>query len=106
MLRYSFVLNIESATRNVETPAPALAKGVARLKVSGDDDDDQGVSSGAESVDITPAVTPKRRIDVAAEYSSHQKSRETLNLVVVGHVDAGKSTLMGHLLYALGQVNE
>ncbi|KAJ1869268.1 hypothetical protein LPJ71_012168, partial [Coemansia sp. S17] len=107
MLRDSFVLNIESATRSVETPAPALAKGVARLKVSGDDDDDdQGVSSGAESVDITPAVTPKRRIDVAAEYSSHQKSRETLNLVVVGHVDAGKSTLMGHLLYALGQVNE
>ncbi|KAJ2880793.1 hypothetical protein H4R27_004507 [Coemansia aciculifera] len=89
-----------------ENPAPALAKGVARLKVSGDDDDDQGISSGAESIEITPAVTPKRRIDVVAEYSAHQKSRETLNLVVVGHVDAGKSTLMGHLLYALGQVNE
>ncbi|KAJ2817553.1 hypothetical protein FBU31_006185, partial [Coemansia sp. 'formosensis'] len=97
---------IEFVSRSVETPVPALAKGVARLKVGGDDDDDQSVSSGAESVEVTPAVTPKRRIDVVAEYSAHQKTRETLNLVVVGHVDAGKSTLMGHVLYALGQVNE
>jgi elongation factor 1 alpha-like protein len=28
-----------------------------------------------------------------------------INLVVVGHVDAGKSTLMGHLLHRLGQVS-
>ena len=29
-----------------------------------------------------------------------------LNMVVVGHVDAGKSTLMGHLLYDLGDVSQ
>ncbi|KAL3125891.1 hypothetical protein niasHT_009420 [Heterodera trifolii] len=29
-----------------------------------------------------------------------------LNLVVVGHVDAGKSTMVGHLLYQLGGVEE
>ncbi|KAJ2790391.1 hypothetical protein GGI18_001826 [Coemansia linderi] len=98
------------AAAAVPSPKPSKpkpkAKGVARLKVGGDDNDDQAVSSGAESAEITPAVTPKRRIDVVAEYSVHQKNRETLNLVVVGHVDAGKSTLMGHVLYALGQVNE
>ena len=27
-------------------------------------------------------------------------------LVCLGHVDAGKSTLMGHLLYQLGNVNK
>ena len=27
-------------------------------------------------------------------------------MVVIGHVDAGKSTLMGHLLYKLGVVSE
>jgi len=27
-------------------------------------------------------------------------------MVVIGHVDAGKSTLMGHLLLDLGQVNQ
>jgi elongation factor 1 alpha-like protein len=30
--------------------------------------------------------------------------KEQLHLVVVGHVDAGKSTMMGHLLYDLGNV--
>jgi elongation factor 1 alpha-like protein len=30
--------------------------------------------------------------------------KEALHLVVVGHVDAGKSTLMGRVLHALGQV--
>lgn len=29
-----------------------------------------------------------------------------MNMVVIGHVDAGKSTLMGHLLYLVGQVNK
>eukprot|EP01028_Stygiella_incarcerata_P009888 TRINITY_DN4879_c0_g1_i1.p1 TRINITY_DN4879_c0_g1~~TRINITY_DN4879_c0_g1_i1.p1 ORF type:complete len:493 (-),score=149.67 TRINITY_DN4879_c0_g1_i1:132-1610(-) len=32
--------------------------------------------------------------------------KEHLNVVVVGHVDAGKSTLMGHLLYNVGNVAE
>ena len=32
------------------------------------------------------------------------KAKDLLNLVVVGHVDSGKSTLMGHLLVELGQV--
>ncbi|KAJ1821040.1 hypothetical protein LPJ60_002864, partial [Coemansia sp. RSA 2675] len=100
------VLEANKGEGDAKMKTPALAKGVARLKVGGDDNDDQAVSSGAESAEITPAVTPKRRIDVVAEYSVHQKNRETLNLVVVGHVDAGKSTLMGHVLYALGQVNE
>lgn len=30
--------------------------------------------------------------------------KEKLDLVVIGHVDAGKSTMMGHLLYDLGNV--
>jgi elongation factor 1 alpha-like protein len=32
------------------------------------------------------------------------KADRTLNLVIIGHVDSGKSTLMGHLLFKLGQV--
>jgi elongation factor 1 alpha-like protein len=35
-----------------------------------------------------------------------QSGKDRLNLIVVGHVDAGKSTLMGHLLTLLGDVNE
>lgn len=32
--------------------------------------------------------------------------KQHLHMVVIGHVDAGKSTLMGHLLYDLGSVSQ
>jgi elongation factor 1 alpha-like protein len=32
--------------------------------------------------------------------------KEHLNMVVIGHVDAGKSTIMGHMLFLLGQVSQ
>ncbi len=34
------------------------------------------------------------------------REKPHLNLVVVGHVDHGKSTLFGHLLYKLGVVDD
>jgi len=37
---------------------------------------------------------------MAAENKKH------LGLVVVGHVDAGKSTTTGHLMFELGGINE
>lgn len=42
----------------------------------------------------------------AAERSSGASGRRGLHLVVMGHVDAGKSTLMGRLLHDLGQVSQ
>ncbi|KAJ2702949.1 hypothetical protein FB645_004073 [Coemansia sp. IMI 203386] len=97
-------------------PGPAsVAKGIDQLKISSDTSRPQsqqgtvsnpGTGTVTPSEDAVPLVKSKRRIDVVAEYSKYQKDRDTLNLVVVGHVDAGKSTLMGHLLYAMGQVNE
>ena len=49
----------------------------------------------------------KNKIDASEEYNKiHSGSQKNLiNLVVVGHVDSGKSTLMGHLLVELGQVS-
>ncbi|VDK82021.1 unnamed protein product [Litomosoides sigmodontis] len=35
-----------------------------------------------------------------------QQGKPIVNVVIVGHVDAGKSTLMGHLLYQVGNVDE
>ncbi|CAM5101196.1 unnamed protein product [Eretmochelys imbricata] len=48
----------------------------------------------------------RQQIDVKAELEKRQEGKQLLNLVVIGHVDAGKSTLMGHLLYLLGNVNK
>lgn len=47
-----------------------------------------------------------RALQTSKEYSEFVKnSRPCVNMVVVGHVDAGKSTLVGHLLYKLGQIS-
>uniref|UniRef100_A0A915Q7Z2 Tr-type G domain-containing protein n=1 Tax=Setaria digitata TaxID=48799 RepID=A0A915Q7Z2_9BILA len=35
-----------------------------------------------------------------------QEIKPIVNVVIVGHVDAGKSTLIGHLLYQVGRVDE
>ncbi len=38
-------------------------------------------------------------------YTHQISDQETsLNLVIIGHVDSGKSTLTGHLLFKLGEV--
>ncbi|KAK4872556.1 hypothetical protein RN001_014585 [Aquatica leii] len=51
--------------------------------------------------------TKDNKLDVAEHYKKERGgAREHLYMVVIGHVDAGKSTLMGHLLCALGQVNQ
>ncbi|XP_065338955.1 protein HBS1 isoform X1 [Cloeon dipterum] len=42
-----------------------------------------------------------------ARYNEERSgTKPLLHMVVIGHVDAGKSTLMGHLLFDLGQVNQ
>ncbi|KZC12092.1 HBS1-like protein, partial [Dufourea novaeangliae] len=49
--------------------------------------------------------TNEEKVDALKVYKSKRgDSKEQLHLVVVGHVDAGKSTLLGRLLCDLGQV--
>ena len=51
-------------------------------------------------------VMRKGEINAAEEFKKNRgDAKESLNLVVIGHVDSGKSTLMGHLLFQLGQVS-
>jgi elongation factor 1 alpha-like protein len=56
----------------------------------------------------SPRTTPRKgALNVLDEFKEKMKEgKPHLNLVVIGHVDAGKSTLMGHFLYELGQINE
>lgn len=35
-------------------------------------------------------------------WNADPNNKDHLNMVVIGHVDAGKSTTMGHLLFKLG----
>uniref|UniRef100_UPI0037E76145 HBS1-like protein isoform X1 n=2 Tax=Semicossyphus pulcher TaxID=241346 RepID=UPI0037E76145 len=70
-------------------------------------------SKGSNGDEPSSAPTPARSsgkarqtINIKAELEKRQGGKPLLNLVVIGHVDAGKSTLMGHLLYLLGNVNK
>uniref|UniRef100_A0A8C5KSY8 HBS1-like protein n=1 Tax=Jaculus jaculus TaxID=51337 RepID=A0A8C5KSY8_JACJA len=65
----------------------------------------------AEEQNLTPTPGKKSsklrpQMDIRAELEKRQGGKQLLNLVVIGHVDAGKSTLMGHMLYLLGHVNK
>uniref|UniRef100_A0A2K5IH55 Tr-type G domain-containing protein n=1 Tax=Colobus angolensis palliatus TaxID=336983 RepID=A0A2K5IH55_COLAP len=65
----------------------------------------------SEEQSSTPALVKKsgklrQQLDVKAELEKRQGGKQLLNLVVIGHVDAGKSTLMGHMLYLLGNINK
>nr|CDS28822.1 eukaryotic release factor 3 (erfs) [Hymenolepis microstoma] len=55
-----------------------------------------------------PTKPPDRSalINAYEEKMSSGKEKEIINLVVVGHVDAGKSTLMGNVLLQLGLVSD
>lgn len=49
----------------------------------------------------------ENKVDAIKQYSDERGSeKDHLYIVVIGHVDAGKSTLMGRLLCDLGEVNQ
>ena len=47
----------------------------------------------------------KAAASALAEARGADAGKEGINLVIIGHVDAGKSTLMGHLLFKLGRID-
>ena len=52
------------------------------------------------------AVTNEQAADVDDEILEEVYGKEHVNLIFIGHVDAGKSTLGGSILYATGMVDE
>jgi len=66
------------------------------------------VQASEQTVEDAKSFKQKEnKTDVVAQYKKERgSSKEHLHMVVIGHVDAGKSTLMGHLLCSLGQVNQ
>ncbi|KAL1836617.1 hypothetical protein VTJ49DRAFT_4878 [Mycothermus thermophilus] len=62
--------------------------------------------AGAEEPKAVEAPLPKsRNLDVLSEFERH-KGKKSASFVVVGHVDAGKSTMMGRLLLDLKVVDQ
>ncbi len=52
-----------------------------------------------------PVVRQKKGVDIPKDFRPHDP-REHLNIVFIGHVDAGKSTMSGQILIKTGQVSQ
>ncbi|KAG6013138.1 hypothetical protein E4U43_007473 [Claviceps pusilla] len=67
---------------------------------------DTGLVNSVSNLKVSDAPPPKSKgLDVVKEYEK-SNSKKSISFVVVGHVDAGKSTLMGRLLLELKYVQE
>ncbi|XP_032528780.2 protein HBS1 [Danaus plexippus] len=65
--------------------------------------------SRTDQVDDSKSVTKlkENKTDPNVQYSNERKSdKDHLYIIVIGHVDAGKSTLMGRILCDLGEVSQ
>ena len=101
----------DTKKRNVDTPPhqpqrkrqpPVLRKArSAPLKISTD------ASTPQKTLIEIPTVEEVEEEEVQpVKVRTRNSVKKRLTLVVVGHVDAGKSTLMGHLLYSLDVVSK
>ncbi|KAK0049171.1 eukaryotic peptide chain release factor GTP-binding subunit ERF3A [Biomphalaria pfeifferi] len=68
----------------------------------GDKDDDEMVDED-DDTDDTDVEKPKKKPKAPGQPKIR---KEHLNVVFIGHVDAGKSTIGGHLLYLTGMVDK
>ncbi|KIW22156.1 translation elongation factor Tu [Cladophialophora immunda] len=88
----------KAQTAKAATSATSKAKDTNRAK--------SALAGGMHELSIQDAPKIKsKNIDVLAEYQKN-KRKNAANFVVIGHVDAGKSTLMGRLLFDLKAVDQ
>ncbi|KAI1429873.1 hypothetical protein F5Y12DRAFT_709877 [Xylaria sp. FL1777] len=67
---------------------------------------EEGTIDGIKAMTVDDTPLPKsKNLDVLSEFEK-AKNKKNASFVVVGHVDAGKSTLMGRLLLDLGVVDQ
>jgi elongation factor 1 alpha-like protein len=86
-----------------------LSKEMGKLSVSGETPLKLSSSGELKIPSSSKKAIPKQMPDVKRaktlkELKEGKQDKANISMVVIGHVDAGKSTLMGHLLLKLGFV--
>ncbi|KAG5937374.1 hypothetical protein E4U53_008207 [Claviceps sorghi] len=101
------VLAAQAKAGKKATPAPkASAHTVKRVSKGTVAPQDTGLVNSVSNLKVSDVPPPKSKgLDVVKEYEK-SNSKKSISFVVVGHVDAGKSTLMGRLLLELKYVQE
>ncbi|KAL4979074.1 hypothetical protein BDW66DRAFT_128515 [Aspergillus desertorum] len=92
------VLNAQSSAKGFKSKQPA-PKSEGDKKAA-------GLAGEIGNLSVAEKVNVKsKNLDVLSEYKK-SKRKNAMNFVVIGHVDAGKSTLMGRLLAELKAVDQ
>ncbi|KAK8053508.1 P-loop containing nucleoside triphosphate hydrolase protein [Apiospora saccharicola] len=79
---------------------------ISSKKNGGHDTKINQASEGVKAMNVDDAPLPKsKNLNVLKEYKN-SKAKKSVSFIVVGHVDAGKSTLMGRLLLDLNVVDQ
>ncbi|KAF4345963.1 SUP35-eukaryotic peptide chain release factor GTP-binding subunit [Fusarium beomiforme] len=102
-----------AAVKAIEKTGEKAGKAAAAVKTSGKTSPSPG--SGRNSPTAGEKKTATREVDAVEKEQAADVDQETLkeiygkehvNIIFMGHVDAGKSTLGGSILYATGMVDE
>ena len=134
MVQYEIYFFSETPVRQ-QKQYEALSTRITTLKISERPDRSVSPQKSSKSTMDSPSVTPRQGVSPVAtarryegsssitstlkrraapvdrtttlrDYNERLEGRDLLSLVVVGHVDAGKSTLMGHLLVKLKVIDD
>ncbi|KAL4970731.1 putative translation elongation factor EF-1 subunit [Aspergillus stella-maris] len=91
---------------NAQSSAKGFKSKQAAAKPQGDKKGQADLAGGMSNLTVTEKVNVKsKNLDVLSEYKKWNR-KNAMNFVVIGHVDAGKSTLMGRLLADLKAVDQ
>lgn len=93
----------EEAVINENEPAPQLDKQMKVVDSNGDKEAAAPQGESKEEEDEVVALPSKFK---RAVYVDDGTRKEHVNMVFIGHVDAGKSTIGGHLMYLTGMVDK
>lgn len=92
---------------DTDEPAEAEAEPEAEAMDTTPDDGDAALAKEVEEkVKISTPAPTKKEEEPPAEAEKEGDPREHFNLVFIGHVDAGKSTLSGNILYITDNVDK
>jgi peptide chain release factor subunit 3 len=103
--------SMETTDEDWETAA-SVAEAAASSSSSSSSSGDAGDAAPAKAVPVAPKAPGKKAVPVAEVEDADDGEvtdgdpREHVNLVFIGHVDAGKSTLSGSILYLMGMVDK
>ncbi|WEW58172.1 hypothetical protein PRK78_003640 [Emydomyces testavorans] len=96
----------EPSPDDVVVNAQSAAKGGKLKKTKAQASAETDLVDDVKQLSVQEPVKPKsKQLDVLEEHRKANR-KKAANFVVIGHVDAGKSTLMGRLLYDLKAVDQ